>query len=237
MTEWQPSGDSGRIERPPVTFTPVPDLPEPSLQVAQTAAHARTATLSAVAPAGVLAGGSKLDLDVLAEMGNGAPMPGRSPVTNKFTYVLLALVGLVGAFSAGAWYQREHGAMKTTVTSSGAANAGGVAGAGATPASVGSGGRGGLAAAGAGSTVAAQSATTAPPAGSGTAGTVKLIDGANVYIADAAGNIVKVTTQASTVVNVSKVGTVADLKPGDTIVVQGAAGADGFIAATAISGR
>ena len=64
---------------------------------------------------------------------------------------------------------------------------------------------------------------------------MKLIDGTNVYIQDNQGNAIKVTTAAGVVVNVSKVGTIADLKPGDTVIVQGTTDADGNVAATSIT--
>ena len=69
----------------------------------------------------------------------------------------------------------------------------------------------------------------------GTFGTVKLVDGTNVYIQDASGNVIKVTTTPEAAITVSKRGTAADLKAGDTVVVQGTADADGNIAATAIT--
>jgi hypothetical protein len=61
------------------------------------------------------------------------------------------------------------------------------------------------------------------------------VDGTNVYVQDQQGNIVKVSTQPGMVVTVSKPGTVADLKPGDTVVVRGQAGADGTVAATSLT--
>ena len=63
---------------------------------------------------------------------------------------------------------------------------------------------------------------------------MKLVDGTNVYITDASGNLVKVTTQPGLVVTVNKDGTVADLAAGESVVVTGTAGSDGSIAATAI---
>jgi hypothetical protein len=64
---------------------------------------------------------------------------------------------------------------------------------------------------------------------------VKLVDGTNVYIQDASGNVVKVSTSADSAITVTKRGTAADLKAGDTVVVQGTADGDGNIAATAIT--
>jgi hypothetical protein len=64
---------------------------------------------------------------------------------------------------------------------------------------------------------------------------VKLVDHGNVYIQNAAGDVVKVQTDASTTVSVTKPGTVDDLKPGATVVIQGTTGADGTITASGIT--
>ncbi len=65
---------------------------------------------------------------------------------------------------------------------------------------------------------------------------MKLVDGKNVYIQDFSGNVVKVTTNASTEVDVTSKGTVSDLKPGTSVIVQGTASTDGTsTAATSIS--
>ena len=91
------------------------------------------------------------------------------------------------------------------------------------------------AAAGSRRAAAGTGATTAnPAAGAGrTIGTVKLIDGTNLYITDTSGNVVKVsTTGASFTKTVS--GAVTDVHPGDTVVVNGPAGADGTVAARSV---
>ena len=73
-------------------------------------------------------------------------------------------------------------------------------------------------------------------AGAPTIGTVKLVDGNNVYIQDTAGDDIKVTTDPSTQVTVSKPGTIKDLAVGATISVAGKASSDGTsIAATTIT--
>ena len=65
---------------------------------------------------------------------------------------------------------------------------------------------------------------------------MKLVDGTNVYIQDAAGDDIKITTSPSTNVTVTKPGTVAQLAVGNTISVQGTASSDGTsIAATSIA--
>jgi hypothetical protein len=73
-------------------------------------------------------------------------------------------------------------------------------------------------------------------AGGGTIGTVKLVDGTNVYIQDTAGDDIKVTTNPTTKVTVSKPGTINDLTVGATITVAGKTSSDGTtIAATTIT--
>ena len=85
---------------------------------------------------------------------------------------------------------------------------------------------GGGGGAGAGGAGAAAGATT---------GTVKLVDGANVYVTDASGNVVKVATSDATRITKSGPGVLGDVKPGSTVVVQGQKGPDGTVTATAIS--
>jgi hypothetical protein len=144
----------------------------------------------------------------------------RTRITTPLTRLLLALVVLGGAFLAGALVERTQ--HKTS--SSGGSGLDALAaqfrnrlgGQGASGASGASGGLGG----GNGSTV----------------GTVKLVDGKNVYIQDFSGNVVKVTTSASTEVDVTSKGTVSDLRPGTSVIVQGTASNDGTsTAATSIS--
>jgi hypothetical protein len=67
------------------------------------------------------------------------------------------------------------------------------------------------------------------------AGQVKLIDGANIYVTDGSGNVVKVTTSDTSRITHTGQGTIADIRPGDTVVVQGQKGADGIVAATAVA--
>ncbi|HEX3623611.1 MAG TPA: hypothetical protein VHT97_14955, partial [Acidimicrobiales bacterium] len=72
-------------------------------------------------------------------------------------------------------------------------------------------------------------------AGAATAGQVKLIDGPNIYVTDATGNIVKVTTSDASRITHTGAGTINDILPGDTVVVQGQKGADGIVSATAVA--
>src|ERR1700684_3276049 len=54
--------------------------------------------------------------------------------------------------------------------------------------------------------------------GNATVGTIKLIDGATVYVQTTAGDIVQVATSAGTKVTVSNTVPVKDLQPGETVI-------------------
>ena len=73
------------------------------------------------------------------------------------------------------------------------------------------------------------------PFRSTTVGTVTLVDGSNVYVTTSSGKIVKVLTKSSTSVQVSKNESVADLQPGQSVVVEGKKDAAGSVVATSIS--
>ena len=97
------------------------------------------------------------------------------------------------------------------------------------------GGAAGRAAAGAGGTDGAAAGAGAFAGGGGAvAGTVKLVDGVNVYVTDAQGNVVKIVTNAGSTVTKTVEGTVADIHPGDTVIVQGQDQPDGSVAATRV---
>ncbi|GCD98712.1 hypothetical protein [Embleya hyalina] len=91
-----------------------------------------------------------------------------------------------------------------------------------------------------GGRAAAPAGGTTSGAGSGsgsdlTTGTVKVVDDSFIYVSDSAGNIVKVKTDAGTKIQVTRDGRTVDLKPGDTVVVRGATGADGAVTATSVA--
>jgi hypothetical protein len=71
--------------------------------------------------------------------------------------------------------------------------------------------------------------------GGATIGTVKLVDGNNVYLTDSSGATVKVTLAPAASVTVTKKGKLADLTPGTTVVVVGKTGTDGTVTATAVT--
>ncbi|MFD8637575.1 DUF5666 domain-containing protein [Streptomyces sp. NPDC059533] len=73
-------------------------------------------------------------------------------------------------------------------------------------------------------------------AGAGlTTGTVKLVDGATLYVTDAQGNVVKVTTDTNTQITESRSGKVSDLQPGQTVTVRGSRSPSGDVTATAVA--
>ncbi len=130
----------------------------------------------------------------------------------------LLTAGVVAAlgFWGGAVVQRHRAGTTTSPARSAtrAAAGGAVAGTGATS--------GGGAGRGAGR-------------GGGTVGTVKSIDGSTLYVTDATGNTVAVTTTDSSTVNKTDKGAVADIHPGDTVVVQGAKNPDGTTTAQSVT--
>ena len=71
--------------------------------------------------------------------------------------------------------------------------------------------------------------------GNATIGSIKLIDGSTIYVQTTAGDIVQVATSAGTKVTVSSTVPVKDLKPGETVIVEGSKNSSGAIAATSIS--
>jgi hypothetical protein len=85
------------------------------------------------------------------------------------------------------------------------------------------------------STTVAGSGSSATTGATQTFGTIKLVDGKNVYVSDAQGNVVRVATSGTTKITVSQEATVSKLKPSTSVIVQGTAGTDGTITATSIS--
>ena len=74
--------------------------------------------------------------------------------------------------------------------------------------------------------------------GSGAAnivGTVTSIDGTTLYVTDAAGDVVKVTTNTGTTISKTDNGTVTDVAPGDSVVIQGVQSSAGVYAAQTVS--
>jgi hypothetical protein len=97
----------------------------------------------------------------------------------------------------------------------------------------------GLRGRGAGETPSAVTAAGGSGASGGgqrpTAGQVAYIDGGTLYVTNAEGNTVKVTTSAGTSVNKAVKSNVHAIHPGETVTVTGASGAGGAISAESIN--
>jgi hypothetical protein len=142
----------------------------------------------------------------------------------SLTLVLAAIVVASAGFLVGALVGKHYGG------SSSGNLAGAFGGFAARPTT-----SGGSARTGAGTGAATGSRTGLFGGGNATVGTIKLIDGATVYVQTAAGDIVQVATSAGTKVTVSSTVPVKDLQPGETVIVQGSKNSSGAIAATSIS--
>jgi hypothetical protein len=66
-------------------------------------------------------------------------------------------------------------------------------------------------------------------------GTVSVVSGKTLYILTSSGSLVKVTLGASTTITRNATAQAVGLRPGDTVVVQGATGKSGDVTATSIS--
>jgi hypothetical protein len=58
-------------------------------------------------------------------------------------------------------------------------------------------------------------------------GTVKLVDGSNVYVTDTSGNVVKIATGPSSQLTKTDPATTKDVAPGDVVIVRGTPNSDG----------
>jgi hypothetical protein len=66
-------------------------------------------------------------------------------------------------------------------------------------------------------------------------GTVSSVNGNTIYVMQASGNTVKVTLSSATKITKSQSAPKASLHPGDALVIQGATGKNGTVAATSVS--
>ena len=132
---------------------------------------------------------------------------------------LIAVVLIAAGFWGGAELQKNQGGGTSTSLAGLAARFRGAAGAGATGATGSLASRfGGFA-----STAAA-------------AGTITVVDGNTLYVNDTStGSLVKVTLTKSTTITRNADSVAADLRPGDTVTVQGATGDTGAVTATSVS--
>ena len=144
-----------------------------------------------------------------------SPLPPRRPkLFSTVSWILTGVLVALGCFTLGARVGRNSAPAAAASTGRAAAGSTGTRLAGAGQGRTGGGG--GFGAGG---------------AAAGTFGQVQLVDGNNIYIQDNQGNVIKVTPAATATITANKPGTVGDFKPGDNVVVQGSADADGNIAA------
>ncbi|WP_051732292.1 DUF5666 domain-containing protein [Kitasatospora phosalacinea] len=151
-----------------------------------------------------------------------------APPRRKLPWPTLVLAGCVIAvlsFAGGVWYQKDDG-TGATGNRAGAPNSGQRFPGGTRGGYGGYGGQTG----GAGGGQAPGGA-----AGGFTRGTVKSVDGSTVYLTEANGTTVKITTGDSTKVTTTKEGKVGDLQPGQTVTVVGSKAGDGSYSATQLT--
>jgi hypothetical protein len=158
----------------------------------------------------------ELPPDAYKELEASERQPHQSKTRRSFHWptvvLVLALVATAG-FLAGVQVQKRQGGSTTSV-------AAGAQGGTRTGTQNGrTGGAGANAAGGAGATV----------------GQVKVIDGTTMYVLDRDGNTVRVSTSPSARVSKTVDGTMLDVRPGDTVIVQGTKAADGSVDASSVT--
>jgi hypothetical protein len=139
----------------------------------------------------------------------------RLPVALLATALLLA-----AGFWGGAIAEKNHGGSTAGATTGFAARfrAGGAAGAGGGFAGGGFRGGGG-----------------APGGASAATGTLSVVDGNTLYVLTSTGSLVKVSLGQSTAVTRNAKAAADALRPGDSVVIQGAAAKNGDVAATSVA--
>lgn len=159
-----------------------------------------------------------------AELAQAAPRRWR----NRATIPLIALALVAGGFLGGVLTEQKTG--------SGQRATGGFPGGGNLPAGgFPAGGYGQRGAGGTGGNPQSGAATTAPAAGSATTGTVKLVQGATIYVETADGTVITVKTGKDTSVRTSAPAKLSDIKAGAKVSVQGTAAGEDAVTATTVT--
>lgn len=158
-----------------------------------------------------------------------AARPGRARLP-RLTMMLAAAVLIGGGFLGGVQVGKQSASASTTGLPAGLAGGSlpSFARSGLTPG-------GGSGAPAGGSSGAGAGGFGGLGAGSGTFGTVKLVDGSTIYVQSISGGIIRVTTSPSTKIQISATGQVKDLRPGQTVTVQGTRHGSGVVAATSVT--
>jgi hypothetical protein len=175
---------------------------------------------------------SVLVLAVVATMGfiGGVQIQKRQRVTT------VAGTGGAGGATLGASAGARGGAGGGPSTTAGPATTAGAEAAPTTAGAAAGGAGAGAARPRAGGAAGAAGAPLgAGAAGAAAAGQVKSVDGVNIFVTDPQGNVVKVVTTPSSRFTRTGPGSLQDLRPGDTVIVQGQKGEDGIVTATAVS--
>ncbi|MER6303869.1 DUF5666 domain-containing protein [Kitasatospora sp. NPDC001539] len=143
-----------------------------------------------------------------------------APPRRKLPWLSLVLAGGViatGAFAGGVWYEKGQapsGKSSSTRAAGAGSSAGGYGQNGGRRGGQGQGGQG-------------QGGQGQGGQPGFARGTVKAVDGNTVYLTDANGNTIKVTTTDSTKVQLNKEGKTADLQPGQSVTVVGTPDSNG----------
>lgn len=151
----------------------------------------------------------------------------------RITVMLAAAVLIGGGFLGGVEVGKQSASASTT----------GFPGGGGLPSLAGGGLPSGGFPGGGGAPAGASGATGASGLGgfrgfggaNGTFGTVKLVDGSTIYVQSVSGGIIRVTTSPSTKIQISAAGQVKDLRPGETVTVQGTKHGSGLVAASSVT--
>jgi hypothetical protein len=155
------------------------------------------------------------------------PRPRRR--AHPLTFVLGGLVIVAAGFVGGVLLQKhEDSGARANASNTAASRFSGRGGSGTTGGpSSGRGGFNGFGGGGAGGSGAG---------GGSVVGTVKLIDGTNIYVTDPNGNVIKVTTTPASSITKTTPTSTKNIAPGDTLVVRGASSSDGsMVAATSVT--
>jgi hypothetical protein len=132
---------------------------------------------------------------------------------------LLAVLLVAAGFWGGAALEKSHGGGSSGGAASAASFAARFRGLRAGAAG---GGAGGAAAGGAGGFAGFGGAAAA-----GTSGTISIVDGNTLYVLSSTGSLVKVNLTSATTITRNATATSTDLRPGDTVTIQGASSANG----------
>jgi hypothetical protein len=142
----------------------------------------------------------------------------------SLTLVLAVVVVVSAGFIGGILVGKHFGSSGSSSLPSGF---GGFPGAGAISSATGSGSGGASGGAGGGAGGFA--------GGNATVGTIKLVNGSTLYVQTTGGDIVQVSTSSGTKVTASSTVPVKDLRPGQSVIVEGSKNSSGGVSATSIS--